>query len=46
MDYLSTHPEVDYDRIGIIGICGFGGVGLDAFQSDPRIKAMAQFDAD
>lgn len=41
VDYLSTLPEVDNDRIGIIGICGFGGVGLNAFQSDPRIKAMA-----
>lgn len=41
VDYLFTRSEVDNERIGIIGICGFGGIGLNAFQSDPRIKAMA-----
>ncbi len=39
VDYLSTLPEVDADKIGIIGICGFGGFGLNAAAQDTRIKA-------
>lgn len=39
VDYLSSLPEVDKDRIGIVGICGWGGIALNAAASDPRIKA-------
>ncbi|MBQ7209531.1 MAG: alpha/beta hydrolase [Paludibacteraceae bacterium] len=39
VDYLSRMPEVDADRIGIIGICGWGGIALNAAAADPRIKA-------
>lgn len=39
VDYLSTRADVDADKIGIIGICGFGGMGLNAAANDPRIKA-------
>ena len=39
VDFLSTLDNVDADRIGIIGICGFGGMGLNAAAMDTRIKA-------
>ena len=39
VDYLSTLPQVDENKIGIIGICGFGGFGLNAAAQDTRIKA-------
>ncbi len=39
MDFLTSLPEVDAERIGIIGICGFGGLGLNAAAMDTRIKA-------
>ena len=39
VDYLVTRPDVDESRIGIIGICGFGGMGLNAAAMDTRIKA-------
>lgn len=39
VDYLSKLPEVDANRIGIIGICGWGGIALNAAAADPRIKA-------
>ena len=39
VDYLVTNPEVDPERVGIIGICGWGGIALNAAASDPRIKA-------
>ena len=39
VDFLSVLPEADPERIGIIGICGFGGMGLNAAAMDPRIKA-------
>ena len=39
VDYLTTLPQVDADKIGIIGICGFGGMGLNAAAMDTRIKA-------
>ena len=39
VDYLTTLPQVDADKIGIIGICGFGGMGLNAAAVDTRIKA-------
>lgn len=40
VDYLGTLPSVNRDRIGIIGICGFGGMGLAAAAVDKRIKAV------
>ena len=39
VDFLSTQENVDKDRIGIIGICGWGGMALNAAASDTRIKA-------
>ena len=39
VDFLMTNPDVDPERVGIIGICGWGGIGLNAASSDPRIKA-------
>lgn len=39
VDFLSVQPEVDADRIGILGICGWGGIALQAAINDPRIKA-------
>lgn len=39
VDYLVTRSDVDADKIGIIGICGFGGMGLNAAANDPRIRA-------
>lgn len=39
VDFLMTLPEVDSERIGIIGICGFGGFAINAAAIDTRIKA-------
>ena len=39
VDYLSQLENVDADRIGVIGICGWGGIALNAAAADPRIKA-------
>ena len=39
VDFLTTLDRADADRIGIIGICGFGGMGLNAAAMDTRIKA-------
>lgn len=39
VDFLSVQENVDPDRIGIIGICGWGGIGLNAAAADTRIKA-------
>ena len=39
VDYLSNRKDVDPDKIGILGICGFGGMGLNAASMDTRIKA-------
>ena len=39
VDFLSTNDKVDSDRIGILGICGWGGMALNAASIDTRIKA-------
>lgn len=39
VDFLATSPEVDPDRIGILGICGWGGLAINAAAIDTRIKA-------
>lgn len=39
VDFLSSLPEADKERIGIIGICGWGGMALNAAAMDTRIKA-------
>lgn len=39
VDFLSNQPNIDAERIGIIGICGFGGFALNAAAIDIRIKA-------
>ena len=39
VDFLSNQKNVNPEKIGIIGICGFGGFGLNAAAIDTRIKA-------
>jgi len=40
VDYLGLLPYVDRQRIGVIGVCGFGGMALNAAAVDKRIKAV------
>jgi fermentation-respiration switch protein FrsA (DUF1100 family) len=40
VDYIGLQPFVDRNRIGIIGICGFGGFALNAATVDKRVKAV------
>ena len=39
VDYLSAREDVDAEKIGVIGICGWGGMAVNAAALDPRIKA-------
>ncbi len=39
VDFLSCHEQVDSERIGIIGICGWGGMALQTACLDTRVKA-------
>ena len=39
VDYLSTRDFVDSEKVGILGICGWGGMALNAAAMDTRIKA-------
>lgn len=39
VDFLSVQDDVDADKIGVIGICGFGGFALNVAAMDTRIKA-------
>lgn len=41
VDFLGLKNNIDRNRIGIIGICGFAGMGLNAAAVDKRIKAVA-----
>ena len=40
VDYLQSRPDVDGEKIGVLGICGLAGAAFNAAQSDPRIKAI------
>ncbi|MGX7875203.1 alpha/beta hydrolase [Mesorhizobium sp. ORM6] len=40
VDYLGLHASVDRERIGVIGICGWGGMALNAVAVDKRVKAV------
>lgn len=39
VDYLVNREDVDSERVGILGICGWGGLAVSAASCDPRIKA-------
>lgn len=39
VDYLSNREDVNPDKVGILGICGWGGIAIQAAINDPRIKA-------
>ena len=41
VDFLSVQENVDPERIGIIGVCGWGGMAINAAAMDTRIKATA-----
>lgn len=40
VDFIGLMPEVDPERIGMIGICGWGGMALNAVAIDKRVKAV------
>ena len=41
VDFLGLQGEVDRSRIGLLGICGWGGMALNAAAADTRVKAVA-----
>ncbi|MCO5146158.1 MAG: alpha/beta hydrolase [Aquamicrobium sp.] len=41
VDHIGLHASVDRERIGVIGICGWGGMALNAVAADKRVKAVA-----
>ncbi len=41
VDYLSTQPYVDAEKIGVLGICGSGSFAISAAKIDPRMRAIA-----
>lgn len=40
VDFIGLHPSVNRERIGMIGICGWGGMALNAAAVDKRVKAV------
>lgn len=40
VDFMGLQPYVDRERIGVIGICGMGGIALNAVAVDKRVKAV------
>lgn len=40
VDFVGLHASVDRERIGIIGVCGWGGIALNAVAADKRVKAV------
>ena len=40
VDFIGMLPSVDRERIGVIGICGWGGMALNAVAADKRVKAV------
>jgi uncharacterized protein len=40
VDYLGLQPFVDRERIGVIGVCGWGGIALNAVAVDKRVRAV------
>jgi len=40
VDFIGLRPEIDRERIGVIGICGWGGMALSTAAIDKRIKAV------
>lgn len=41
IDFLGLQSFVDRNKVGIMGVCGFGGFGLNAAVADKRVKAIA-----
>ena len=39
MDFLANQKDVDANRLGILGICGFGGIAINDAAMDTRVKA-------
>ena len=39
VDFLSVRDDVDKDKIGLLGICGWGGMALNAAALDTRVQA-------
>lgn len=40
VDYIGLQSNIDRERIGVIGICGWGGMALNAVAADKRVKAV------
>ncbi|MFB1071481.1 alpha/beta hydrolase [Vibrio diabolicus] len=41
VDFIGLQKDVDRQKIGVIGICGWGGMALNAVAADKRVKAVA-----